>query len=54
VLLLAFGQLLVEFVLAYMIQYIIDGCDTHFDARVTFPQQLDGILFYHDRFLLKL
>ena len=32
-----------------MLQNIVNGGNAHFNAGVAFPQQLDGILFNHNK-----
>jgi hypothetical protein len=29
-------------------QHIVNGSNAHFDTGITFPQQFNGILFYHN------
>jgi hypothetical protein len=47
VFLFAILQLIIEAFALYMTQDIFNGFNAHFGTCVTFPQQLDSILFDH-------
>ena len=47
VLILAVGEFPVQSIAFGVFQLIVNGRNAHFDTGITFPQQLDGILFDH-------